>query len=507
MNDIYLGKGDVPVHLLARFGNRHGLIAGATGTGKSVSLMVLAEGFSRMGVPVFLADVKGDIAGLAVAGTHSERLQKRLDTLGITDYSNAANPVVFWDLYGELGHPVRTTVSEVGPNLLGRMLELNDIQSGVLDIVFKLADDEGLLLLDLDDLRALLNLIAENSREISQSHGLVSKASVGAIQRSLLRLEQAGGKAFFGEPALDLADLMRQDMSGHGIINIMAAEKLILSPRLYSSFLLWLLSELFENLPEVGDLPQPKMVFFFDEAHLLFADCPPALRQRVEQVCRLIRSKGVGVYFCSQNPDDLPDEVLGQMGNRVQHALRAFTPRDQKAVRVAAETFVANPRLDVAEVISQLGVGEALVSTLQDKGVPMPVERTLMAPPRCRMGAISAEERTLVRSRSPVGGRYDTPINRESAYEILAARAEQAAAAAESARVENSAGKSPPASKSSPAKQEPERSWLRDMLFGTGRRQGAIEATAKSAMRTVGNQLGRQILRGVLGGLTGGKKR
>lgn len=507
MNDIYLGKGDVPVHLLARFGNRHGLIAGATGTGKSVSLMVLAEGFSKMGVPVFLADVKGDIAGLAVAGTQSEKLQKRLDTLGITDYANEANPVVFWDLYGELGHPVRTTVSEVGPNLLGRMLELNDIQSGVLDIAFKLADDEGLLLLDLDDLRALLNLIAENSREISQSHGLVSKASIGAIQRALLRLEQAGGKAFFGEPALDLADLMRQDMSGRGIINVMAAEKLILSPRLYSSFLLWLLSELFENLPEVGDLPQPKMVFFFDEAHLLFADCPPALRQRVEQVCRLIRSKGVGVYFCSQNPDDLPDEVLGQMGNRVQHALRAFTPRDQKAVRVAAETFVANPRLDVAEVISQLGVGEALVSTLQDKGVPMPVERTLMAPPRCRMGAISAEERTLIRSRSPVGGRYDTPINRESAYEILAARAAQAAAAAESTRIEASAGKSPPASKSSPAKQEPERSWLRDMLFGTGRRQGAIEATAKSAMRTVGNQLGRQILRGVLGGLSGSKKR
>jgi DNA helicase HerA-like ATPase len=513
VNDIYLGKGDIPVHLLARYGNRHGLIAGATGTGKSVSLMVMAEGFSRMGVPVFLADVKGDIAGLAVAGTMSERLQQRLDTLGISDYRNEPNPVVFWDLYGELGHPVRTTVSEMGPTLLARILELNDTQSGVLDIAFKLADDEGLLLLDLDDLRALLGFVAENAKRISQSHGLISPASVGAIQRALLRLEQAGGKHFFGEPAIELADLMRQDMSGRGIINLLAADKLILSPRLYSSFLLWLLSELFETLPEVGDLAQPKLVFFFDEAHLLFSDCPPALRQRVEQVCRLIRSKGVGVYFCSQNPDDVPNEILGQLGNRVQHALRAFTPRDQKAVRTAAETFVPKPGLDVFEAITKLGVGEALVSTLQDKGVPMPVERTLMAPPRCRMGAITPEERATVRNRSPVGGRYDTAVNRESAYEILNARAEQAAEDAEAAKAREAAeretardskGTARSGKTAAPAE---ERSWLRDMLFGTGRRQGAIETTAKSAMRTVGNQLGRQLLRGVLGSLTGGRKR
>ncbi len=513
MNDIYLGKGEAPVHLLARFGNRHGLIAGATGTGKSVSLMVMAEGFSRMGVPVFLADVKGDIAGLAVAGAMSERLQQRIATLGIEDYRSEPNPVVFWDLYGELGHPVRTTISEMGPTLLARVLELNDTQSGVLDIVFKLADDEGLLLLDLDDLRALLSFTAQNAKRISQALGLVSPTSVAAIQRALLRLEQAGGAHFFGEPALELADLMRQDMSGRGVINLLAADKLILSPRLYSSFLLWLLSELFETLPEVGDLAQPKLVFFFDEAHLLFSDCPPALRQRVEQVVRLIRSKGVGVYFCSQNPDDVPNEILGQLGNRVQHALRAFTPRDQKAVRSAAETFVARPGLDVVQAITTLGVGEALVSTLQDKGVPMPVDRTLMAPPRCRMGAIDATERATVRKRSPIGGRYDTAVNRESAYEILNARAEQAAEAAESAKAREGAERE--ASRSAtgsarggnPAVPAEERSWLRDMLFGSGRRQGAIETTAKSAMRTVGNQLGRQLLRGVLGSLTGSKRR
>jgi len=506
MNDIYLGQGDVPVHLLARYGNRHGLIAGATGTGKSVSLMVMAEGFSRLGVPVFLADVKGDIAGLAVAGAMSERLQQRVTTLGLSDFRNEANPVVFWDLYGKLGHPVRTSVTEMGPLLLARILELNDTQSGVLDIVFKLADDEGLLLLDLDDLRALLSFVATNAKHVSQTHGLVSPTSVAAIQRSLLRLEQAGGREFFGEPMLDLADLMRQDMSGRGIINLLAADKLILNPRLYSSFLLWLLSELFETLPEVGDLAQPKLVFFFDEAHLLFSDCPPALRQRVEQVCRLIRSKGVGVYFCSQNPDDVPNEILGQLGNRVQHALRAFTPRDQKAVKTAAETFVPNPKLDVTAVISQLGVGEALVSTLQDKGIPMPVERTMMAPPRCRMGAISDEERALVRARSPVGTRYDSAINRESAYEILSQRAEQAAAQTEAAKTQAEAEKQSPSS-SGTAKPAEERSWIRDMLFGTNRRQGAIEATAKSAMRTVGNQLGRQILRGVLGSMLGGKRR
>lgn len=504
MSDIFLGKGEHDVYLLSRYGNRHGLIAGATGTGKSVSLMVLAEGFSRLGVPVFMADVKGDIAGMAMPGTLSEKLQKRIDLLGITGYANEANPVVFWDIYGKLGHPLRTTVSEMGPTLLARVLELNDVQEGVLEIVFRMADDSGLLLLDLDDLRALLNLAARDAKALSAQYGLISGQSVSAILRALLRLESDGGAHFFGEPAMALEDIMRQDMSGRGIINLLAADQLILKPRLYSSFLLWLLSELFETLPEVGDLAQPKLVFIFDEAHLLFDDCPPALRQRVEQVVRLIRSKGVGVYFCSQNPDDVPDEVLGQLGNRIQHALRAFTPRDQKAVRSAAETFVANPSLDVAKVISELAVGEALVSTLQDNGIPMPVQRTMMAPPRCRMGAISDGERATVRSRSPVGSRYDSALNRESAYEVLAQRAN---ALPESAPT---ASKTPPPAVTGKHEQAASGGiggWFKDMLFGTSRRQGAIEAVAKSTIRSMGNQVGRQILRGVLGGMAGGSRR
>ena len=367
-----------------------------------------------------------------------------------------------------------------------------------MDIAFKLADDQGLLLLDLDDLRALLTFTSENKAEIGKQYGLVSPQSVAAIQRALLRLEQDGGEQFFGEPALQLADLMRQDMSGRGVINLLAADQLILKPRLYSSFLLWLLSELFETLPEVGDLDVPKLVFFFDEAHLLFDDCPPSLQQRVEQVVRLIRSKGVGVYFCSQNPDDIPDTVLGQLGNRVQHALRAYTPRDQKAVRTAAETFVQNPKLDVAKVIGELGVGEALVSMLLDKGIPMPVERALIAPPRCRMGAITPEERAAVRGRSPVGGKYDSAVNRESAFEMLAQRAEQATAPAPEA------GKDAPAAGKA---AEPAPSRLDEFLWGTKRRQGAVEAAAKSATRTVATGLGRQLLRGILGSLLGGKKR
>ena len=500
MSDILIGKGDLPVRLLGKYGNRHGLVAGATGTGKSVTLMVMAEGFSRLGVPVIMADVKGDIAGLAVAGTSNEKIAARLQQIGVEGYTNEASPVVFWDLYGKLGHPLRTTVSEVGPALMSRMLELNDIQSGVMDIAFKLADDKGLLLLDLDDLRALLGFVAEHKSEISKEYGLVSPQSVAAIQRALLRLEQDGGEMFFGEPALQLADLMRQDMSGRGIINLLAADQLILRPRLYSSFLLWLLSELFETLPEVGDLDVPKLVFFFDEAHLLFDDCPPALQQRVEQVVRLIRSKGVGVYFCSQNPDDVPDEVLGQLGNRVQHALRAFTPRDQKAVRTAAETFVQNPKLDVAKAIGELGVGEALVSMLLDKGIPMPVERALIAPPRCRMGAITPEERAAVRARSPVGGKYDTAVNRESAFEMLARRAEQATAP-------EPTGKAPAPGAPAPTAEAKPPSKLDEFLWGTKRRQGAVEAAAKSATRTVANGIGRQILRGILGSLLGGKKR
>ena len=503
MSEILIGKGELPVQLLAKYGNRHGLIAGATGTGKSVSLMVLAEGFSRLGVPVFMADVKGDIAGLSVAGTMNERIAQRIQQIGIDGYVNESSPVVFWDLYGKQGHPVRTTVSEIGPTLLNRILELNEVQSGILDIAFKLADDQGLLLLDLDDLRALLGYLTENKAEISKDYGLVSPTSVAAIQRALLRLEQEGGEMFFGEPALLLSDLMRQDMSGRGIINVLTAEQLILKPRLYSSFLLWLLSELFETLPEVGDLAQPKLVFIFDEAHLLFDDCPPSLQQRIEQVVRLIRSKGVGVYFCSQNPDDVPDVILGQLGNRIQHALRAYTPRDQKAVRTAAETFVPNPRLDVAQVISQLAVGEALASMLLDKGIPMPVERAYICPPRSRMGAITPEERAAVRSRSPVSGKYDTAVNRESAFEMLNQRATEKTAAANDANAVAPSGKA-----AKPAAKAPEapQSRLSEFLWGTKRRQGAVEAAAKSATRTVANGIGRQILRGVLGGIFGGKR-
>ena len=486
------------VFLQGRLGNRHGLVAGATGTGKTVTLMTIAEGFSRMGVPVFLADVKGDVAGLAVPGAMNDKIQARVKDIGIADYVNEASPVVFWDLFGKNGHPIRTTVSEIGPTLLSRILELNDTQSGVLDIVFKLADDRGLLLLDLEDLRALLGLVADERKDISTSYGLVSSQSIGAIQRSLLRLEQEGGEMFFGEPALELADLMRTTTNGRGVVNVLASEQLILKPRLYSSFLLWLLSELFEQLPEVGDLDKPKLVFVFDEAHLLFDDAPPALQQRVEQVVRIIRSKGVGVYFCSQFPDDVPDEILGQLGNRVQHALRAFTPRDQKAVKTAAETFVSNPKLDVAEAISQLGTGEALVSTLQDKGIPMPVERTLIAPPRCRMGAITEAERAQVRAGSPVGLKYDKAVDRDSAAEMLAKKAE---AVTEQA-------KAPPAKtrEQDDAEEGGFGQSVKDAVFGTKRRQGMVETMAKQTARTVGSQIGRQILRGVLGGIFGGRR-
>ncbi len=507
MDPILVGKATTTpasgqVVLQPRYGSRHGLVAGATGTGKTVTLMTLAEGFSRIGVPVFLADVKGDVAGLSVAGSPSERLQARVAQIGMADYRNEASPVVFWDLYGKLGHPVRTTVSEMGPTLLSRILELNDTQSGVLDIVFKLADDRGLLLLDLEDLRALLGLVAAERKDVSTEYGLVSAQSIGAIQRALLRLEQEGAELFFGEPALELADLMRTTPDGRGVIGILAADQLVLKPKLYSTFLLWLLSELFETLPEVGDLEKPRLVFVFDEAHLLFDDAPAALQRRIEQVVRIIRSKGVGVYFCSQFPDDIPDEILGQMGNRFQHALRAFTPRDQKAVRTAAETFVENPGLDVATAIGQLGVGEALVSTLQDtggaRGVPMPVEKTLVAPPRCRMGAITDAERAQVRAASPVGGKYDQPLDRESAAEMLAQKAEAATGAADA-----------PAAKTRQQDAAEDSGFgraIKDAVFGTRRRQGMIETTAKQAARTVGSQIGRQILRGVLGGMFGGRR-
>ena len=504
MTEILIGRNDsTSVNLDPHYGNRHGMIAGATGTGKSVSLMVLAEGFSRLGVPCFLADAKGDLAGLAMpAGEPGDKLKARLAKLKLTDWKPQANPVVFWDIYGKLGHPVRATVSEMGPTLLGRVLELNDTQEGVLEVIFKAADDQGWLLLDLADLRALLTFAADNAKALSAKYGLISTTSIAAIQRAVLKLDNDGAEQFFGEPALELADLMRQDMSGRGIINVLAADQLIMKPRLYSTFLLWLLSELFEQLPEVGDLDQPKMVFFFDEAHLLFDDASPALLQRVEQVVRLIRSKGVGVYFCSQNPDDVPGVILGQLGNRIQHALRAFTPRDQKAVKAAAETFVANPKLDVTEAITQLAVGEALASTLANGGVPTPVERVLVTAPCCRIGAITDAERSVIRQRSPVGGKYDTAVNRESAAEMLAARANEKAA-------DNAPPVTTPGNDGADA-AAPGSAWggaVHDALFGTKRRQGMVETMGKQVVRTMGSQIGRQILRGVLGGIFGGKRR
>jgi len=487
-NKILIGAGAGPIVLDGRFANRHGLIAGATGTGKTVTLMVMAEGFSRMGVPVFMADAKGDVAGLAAAGTPHPKIDERIARIGIDDYRQEPNPVVLWDLWGRAGHPVRTTITEIGPALLARMLELNDTQEGVLNVVFRVADESGLLVLDLKDLRELLNHVAERRQEVSARYGLVNTASIGAIQRRLLSLENEGADRFFGEPALALEDLLRCDRSGRGVINLLAADQLILKPRLYSTFLLWLLSELFEQLPEVGDADKPKLVFFFDEAHLLFDDCPAMLRQRVEQVVRLIRSKGVGVYFCSQNPDDVPGEILGQLGHRVQHALRAFTPRDQKAVRTAAETFVSNPAIDVVETITTLGTGEALVSMLGEKGIPQPVDRALISPPRCRMGVLSEQERRELRARSLVGAKYDQPLDRQSAYELLQAQAKQAAQNAERERLDAEAEQARAAEEK---RTRPRRS----------SRQSAGEAFVKSTLRTIGSTLGRELSRGLLGSL------
>ncbi|MBM3487066.1 MAG: DUF853 family protein, partial [Alphaproteobacteria bacterium] len=419
---IFLGKGDPNPYLDLKYANRHGLVAGATGTGKTVTLQTLAEGFSAHGVPVFCADVKGDLSGLSQAGTQAPRLVQRAKEIGLPKYVNRAFPVVFWDLFGVDGHPIRTTLSEMGPVLLARLLELPEAQEGVLNIAFKIADDNGMLLLDLKDLRALLNFLGENSEQVSIDYGNVTKPSIGAIQRRLLVLEQQGAEKFFGEPALELEDLMMVSPEGFGAINVLAAHKLIQSPKLYSTFLLWLLAELFEDLPEVGDLDKPRLVFFFDEAHLLFDETPKALVDQVEQVVRLIRSKGVGVYFVTQSPLDVPEKVLGQLGNRVQHALRAFTPRDQKSVRTAAETFRANPKLDVAKAITELAVGEALVSTLEAGGTPGIVRRTLIAPPASRLGIVTPEERRAVVASSPIRTRYDTPVDRESAYEQLAGR-------------------------------------------------------------------------------------
>ncbi|MEW6353119.1 MAG: helicase HerA-like domain-containing protein [Pseudomonadota bacterium] len=493
---IFLGQGEGPLYLLPKLANRHGLVTGATGTGKTVSLQILAEGFSSIGVPVFMADVKGDLAGISQAGEVKPKLQERAQQIGLKNYTLRAFPAVFWDLFGEQGHPIRATVSDMGPLLLARLLDLNDTQEGVLNLVFKIADDEGMLLLDLKDLRAMLTSVADNAKILTTTYGNVSAASVGAIQRNLLTLQQQGADKFFGEPALDLEDLLRCDNSqGMGYISVLAADKLMQSPRLYATFLLWLLAELFEQLPEVGDLDQPKLVFFFDEAHLLFDDAPKALVDKVEQVVRLIRSKGVGVYFVTQNPLDIPDSILGQLGNRIQHALRAFTPRDQKAVRAAAETFRSNPKLNVEQAITELAVGEALVSTLDATGTPGVVQRTLIRPPAARLGPVTAPERQAVLAASPVRGKYDQVADRESAYEQLKARTEHATQTA-------------PATSAPAAEPAAQGGGLLDSVLGgatrggRGRsRQGLGEALAKSMVRSVGSRIGGHLVRGILGAL------
>jgi DNA helicase HerA-like ATPase len=497
---LVIAKSKIELALLPQYANRHGLIAGATGTGKTVTLQRLAEGLSRIGVPVFMADVKGDLAGLSQAGEAKGKIKERIETLKLKDIAFEPCPVVFWDAFGQQGHPVRTTVSEMGPLLLARMLGLNETQAGVLTLAFKIADDNGLLLLDLKDLRALLQHVGDNAKQFTTQYGNISSASIGAIQRGLLAIGQQGGEQFFGEPALNIADLMQTDGKGHGVINILAADKLMSAPKLYSTLLLWLLSELFEELPEVGDPEKPKLVFFFDEAHLLFNDAPQALLEKIEQVVRLIRSKGVGIYFVTQNPLDIPDTVLGQLGNRVQHALRAFTPRDQKAVKSAATTLRANPKLKVEQAITELEVGEALVSFLDDKGRPMVVERAYVIPPGTRLGPVTAQERGRLMQSSAVAGTYEKAVDRESAYEKLARHVEE--------RAEKAEEQQPDAKK--PA-TEPKKgpTSLGDIFGGStgprgGRREGAIEAGAKSAARSIGSAIGREIVRGVLGSIFGG---
>ncbi len=482
--------------LLPQMANRHGLITGATGTGKTVTLQSLAESFSRAGVPVFLSDIKGDLSGLAKSGGGNEKVKARVEMLKLTDFSHRAYPVTFWDVFGETGHPVRATISDMGPLLLGRMLNLNEVQQGVLALVFKIADDNGMLLLDFKDLRAMVQFVGDNAKDFTTEYGNVSAASIGAIQRGLLELESQGAEKFFGEPMLNIEDLMQTDSKGLGMINILAADKLMQSPKAYSTLLLWLLAELFEKLPEAGDLTKPKLVFFFDEAHLMFSDAPTALLDKIEQVVRLIRSKGVGVYFVTQNPADVPDKVLSQLGNRVQHALRAFSPRDQKAVKAAAETMRDNTKLNEESVITELGVGEALVSMLDEKGQPTVVERAFIVPAEAQIGPITADERKQFISKSVLAGHYEAEVDRESAYEKIKARAaQQQTEAASSAAQESSGG-----------------GGIGGMLGGifgggTSRRQGVGEAMVKSAVRTIGSEIGRQVIRGVLGSILGGRRR
>ena len=486
--------------LLPQMANRHGLVAGATGTGKTVTLQVMAESFSRIGVPVFAADVKGDLSGVSQPGKENPKLAERIKKLKLEGFTFSGCPVTFWDVFGEEGHPIRATVSEMGPLLFSRLLNLNDTQSGVLSLVFKIADESQLLLLDMKDLQAMLQHVGDSAKDFQTQYGNISAASIGAIQRGLVTLGQEGGDKFFGEPALNLDDLIQTDSNGHGLINVLAADKLIRSPRVYATLLLWLMTELYERLPEVGDPEKPKLVFFFDEAHLLFADLPPVVGDKVKQIVRLIRSKGVGVYFVTQNPIDVPDDVLGQLGNRVQHALRAFTPKDQKAVKAAAQTFRSNPKLDVEKTITELEVGEALVSFLDEKGTPGIVERALVCPPHSQIGPITPEQRKQLMASSVVAGVYDTAVDRESAYEILKARA----------------GQAPVSAPGQPAPQGQSQPWYANLpsmeslgLGGGGGRRGDSLATAmaKSAARTIGSSVGREIVRGVLGSLLGGSSR
>ncbi len=498
--------GDTLCHLLPALANRHGLITGATGTGKTITLQTLAESLSRIGVPVFMADVKGDLTGVTQPGSIGPKLAAILKERGLPTPEPLACPATLWDVFGESGHPVRATVSDMGPLLLARMLALNETQAGVLNLVFKIADDQGLALLDMKDLRAMLQHVGDNASQFTTEYGNVSSASIGAIQRGLLQIEEQGGDKFFGEPMLNISDFM-QTVDGHGVVNILAADKLMNAPRLYATFLLWMLSELFETLPEVGDLDKPKLVFFFDEAHLLFKDAPAALVERIELVVRLVRSKGVGVYFVTQNPLDVPDAVLGQLGNRVQHALRAFSPRDQKAVKAAAETMRQNPKLgDMATAITELAVGEALVSLLDETGRPSVTERVFVLPPGSRIGPITPEQRQALRQGSLVAGVYEAAVDRESAYEKLKGRAVAGADVAAQATAPGAAA--PDAAAAGGGMMD----GLKDVLFGStgprgGRRPGLAEAAATSAVRSIGSAVGREIIRGVLGSLLGSRRR
>ncbi|QMW24244.1 helicase HerA-like domain-containing protein [Sandaracinobacteroides saxicola] len=511
-DSIFIGKGEQnPQNLVLKRGNRHGLIAGATGTGKTVTLQSLAEGFSRAGTAVFMADVKGDLAGMAMPGSPTDKahpiVTARAAEIGLTDFAYADNPVVFWDLFGEQGHPIRATISEMGPLLLARLMGLNETQEGVLTVAFRFADDQNLLLLDLKDLQSMLTHCAENAGELSKKYGNITTATVGTIQRQLLQLESQGGAHFFAEPALDIADLIAVDDQGRGQVNILAADKLMASPRLYATFLLWLLSELFETLPEIGDPDKPKLVFFFDEAHLLFDEAPKALIDKIEQVVRLIRSKGCGVYFITQNPIDVPEDVAAQLGNRVQHALRAFTPRDAKAVASAAQTFRANPNVDVAKAITELKTGEALVSLLQTDGSPSPVERTLIRPPCSRLGPLAPNERKIILTTSPVAGKYETTVDRESAYEVLAAKADAAAQAKAAADAADAARKqAEAAAKAQAAAEKTAAAQARaEARAPASTTEKMIQSAARSAASSIGRQLagslGKQLVRGLLGSL------